>query len=57
MLEKTHFEQWCRMMVDQYKAHQKPEDPVVFIDRPFVERFIEDSQSLLNETFRRYEHE
>ena len=57
MLEKHHFEQWCRMMVDQYKAHQMPKDPVVFIDRTFVERFIEDSQSILNETFRRYEHE
>lgn len=57
ILERQHFEKWCRMMVDQYKAHQPPEDPVRFIDRAFVERFIEDSQQLLNDTFRRYEHE
>lgn len=54
MLEKTHFEQWCRMMVDEYKEHQAPTEPVVFIDRAFVEKFIEDSQKLLNDTYGRY---
>ena len=57
MLEKHHYEEWCRMMVDQYKNHRKPTEPVRFIDQAFVENFIEDSQPLLSETFRRYVHE
>lgn len=56
-LLKEHFEKWCRMMVDQYREHVRPLDPVQFIDRAFVERFIEDAQKLLNETYGRFEHE
>ena len=56
-LEKHHFETWSHMMAEEYRTQEGPTDPVVFIDRPFVERFIEDSQKLINDTFRRYEHE
>lgn len=56
-LEKHHFEEWSRMMAAEYKDEIRPTAAVTFIDRAFVERFIEDSQQLLNETFRRYEHE
>jgi len=57
MLEKHHFEEWSRMMAAEYKDEVQPTAPVTFIDRAFVERFIEDSQALINETFWRYEHE
>jgi len=57
MLEKHHFEEWSRMMAAEYKEETQPTVPVTFIDRAFVERFIEDSQKLINETFWRYEHE
>ena len=57
MLSREVFEAWKRMMVDEYKQHTEPTKPIVFIDRAYVEKFIEDSQKLLNETYRRYEHE
>lgn len=57
LLEREHFDAWRRMMADQYKKHQQPEQPVKFIDRKFVEQFIVDSQNILNEVYRRYEHE
>lgn len=56
-LMKEHFEKWRRMMADQYKVRNRTIDPIQFIDRAFVERFIEDSQKLLNETYGRFEHE
>ncbi len=56
-LLKEHFEKWTRMMVDQYKEHVKSEIPVVFIDRNFVETFIEDAQALLNDVYGRFQHE
>lgn len=57
MLSKEIYDKWCRMMVDEYKEHEKPTDPVVFIDRAYVEKFMEDAQQLLEETYRRYINE
>lgn len=57
LLEQQHFDAWRHMMADQYRNHETPEAPVQFIDRKFVEQFIEDSQSIFDEVYGRYEHE
>lgn len=51
------FDEWRKMMVEEYRTQRRPTGPVRLIDRAFVERFIEDSQQLLNDTYGRYEHE
>lgn len=57
LLEKKHFDGWRHMMAEQYRNHNTPEKPVQFIDRAYVEKFIDDSQNIFNEVYGRYKHE
>ena len=57
MLSGEVFDGWKHMMADQYRNHEEPEEPAKYIDRAYVEKFIDRAQQLLNDTYGRYEHE
>lgn len=57
MLSAYAFDEWRKMMAESYRNQKRSIDPVTFIDRAFVERFIDDCQVLFNETYWRYKHE
>ena len=55
----THYEldEWRKMMVDSYRGECPKHEPVRYIGREYVERFLDDCQALFDETYWRFEHE
>lgn len=58
LLSFYELDEWRKMMVDNYRSGCPPtNDPVRFINREYVEEFIEECQDFLDETYGRYENE
>lgn len=57
LLTQYELQQWQRQMVAAYRGECPKHEPVRWIDREFVDAFIDDSQELLNKIWGRHEHE
>ena len=53
LLTKFELSEWQKWMVSTYRGECPKSDPVKFIDIEFVNRYIEESQKLLHEIWRR----
>ena len=54
LLTCDEFMQWRRDMLDCYHGECPKNDPVKYLDRAYVEEFVRDAQSMLNEVYGRY---
>lgn len=57
LLTDYEIDEWRRMMAASYRGECPKSDPVKYINREYVEAFIEDSQLWLNEIWRRFLNE
>ena len=53
LLTFEEIDTWKRMMVDSYRGDDKRREPAVYLNRAFVDVFIEDCQALIDETYAR----
>ena len=51
LLTRDEFTQWRQLMADAYRAPCPKNDPVRFIDRPYVESFARRCQPLIDELY------
>lgn len=54
LLTREEFAQWQRDMLDCYRGECPKRDPVKYINRAYIEDFVNDAQSLIDEVFGRY---
>lgn len=54
LLTAYEFSQWRRDILEAYRRPCPKSDPVRFIDEAYVEAFVEDSLSLIEETYKEY---
>lgn len=57
LLTRHELEEWKRMMVASYRGECPKHDPVRYIDRGYVESFIDDCQEMIEQVYGRHEHE
>lgn len=57
LLTQYEIDEWRRQMVERYRGECPRNAPVRFIDRAFAESFLQESQPLLNDVWRRFENE
>lgn len=57
LLTYYELDEWRKMMTASYRGECPRHDPVHYIDRDYIESFLNDCQEVFDETYGRYLHE